>query len=298
MNEARVEQIVEQVLRELTRKFAASREENVNMAKNESDVPPIDDVILFPEEKEMGVLHPHVLQTIERAQRSTPARIGIGRAGTRMRTRSYLQFRIDHAAAQDAVMKDVAHTFAAELDLPILTTQAEDMDTYLMDLDKGRRLSDESARWLAQHGDKQKNVQILVCDGLSSSAIEANARDLLGSLMQGLKLKGVSVGRPLFVKRARVWVQDHVASIVDCDAVISLIGERPGLATAESVSAYIIYRPGQHTVEADRTVISNIHKGGFPPVEAGAHLADLLHDMIAEQASGVTYMQKKNSRNS
>ncbi|MBN6189421.1 ethanolamine ammonia-lyase subunit EutC [Aneurinibacillus sp. BA2021] len=296
MNEAKVEQIVEQVLRELSRKLAASRQED-GVGDTAADAAVADGVLLFPEEKEMGVPHPHAREIIEQAQRSTPARIGIGRAGTRMRTRSYLQFRIDHAAAQDAVMKDVAETFAQELDLPVLTTQAEEMDTYLMDLDKGRRLSEESARWLAQHGEKRKNVQVLVCDGLSSTAIEANARDLLESLMQGLALKKVSVARPLFVKRARVWVQDHVASIVDCDVVISLIGERPGLATAESVSAYIIYRPGSHTVEADRTVISNIHKGGFPPAEAGAYLADLLHDMLTEQASGVSYMKKKNSRN-
>jgi ethanolamine ammonia-lyase small subunit len=295
MNHQKVERIVEEVLRELTRKLELSREETLSTEQqNEYE----QESIQFPEAKEMGVLQPHNAAVIERAQQSTPARIGIGRTGTRMRTTSYLQFRIDHAAAQDAVMKDVSDSFLASLHLPVVKTQAEDMSTYLMDLEKGRRLSDESVRWLMEHGEKNKQVQILVCDGLSSSAVEANARDLLSSLQQGLALKKISMAQPLFVKRARVWVQDHVASIVNCDVVISLIGERPGLATAESLSAYMVYRPNEKTVEADRTVISNIHKGGFPPVEAGAYLADLIADIIAHQASGVTYMKKKNSQNS
>ncbi|MCK9912757.1 ethanolamine ammonia-lyase subunit EutC, partial [Microbacteriaceae bacterium K1510] len=80
--------------------------------------------------------------------------------------------------------------------------------------------------------------------------------------------------------RSRVWVQDQVAQLVDCDVVISLIGERPGLATAESLSAYMVYRPTEQTVEADRTVISNIHRGGTPPIEAGAYLSDLIKDIL------------------
>ncbi len=293
MNQEKIEQVVEQVLRELTKKLQDERAE-----APESQEITHAETIYFSEQKEIGVKHPHNRAAIERAQQVTPARIGIGRAGTRMRTKDYLQFRIDHAAAQDAVMKDVSDSFLASLDLPVLHTCAEDMATYLMDLDKGRKLSDESARWLEENGDKRKNVQILVCDGLSSSAVEANARDLLASLTQGLTLKNLSMAKPLFVKRARVWVQDHIASIVDCDVVISLIGERPGLATAESLSAYMIYRPNEKTVEADRTVISNIHKGGFPPLEAGAYLADLIEDIIRHQASGVKYMKKKNSQNS
>jgi ethanolamine ammonia-lyase small subunit len=163
-----------------------------------------------------------------------------------------------------------------------------------MSLDAGRRLSPSSIDWLERNGEKENQVQILVCDGLSSSAIEANLPDLLPALMQGLQLKNIRVGSPLFVKRARVWVQDHVASILNCDLVISLIGERPGLATDESLSAYMVYRPNVKTVEADRTVISNIHRGGLSSVEAGAYLSDLLEDMLKLKCSGVQFSQKRN----
>ena len=158
-----------------------------------------------------------------------------------------------------------------------------------MDLDAGRILNDESIQWLRENGDKGKQVQIIISDGLSITGIEENIPNLLPSLEQGLRMKGITIGKPLFVKRSRVWVQDQIASLLDCMLVISLIGERPGLATSKSVSAYMIYRPGEDSVEADRTVISNIHDGGIPPVEAGAYLADLIEDMLKKKASGVKY---------
>lgn len=251
------------------------------------------EVIHFPEQKQPGVESPKNPEALEQAMSRTPARIGIGRAGTRMKTRSYLQFRIDQAAAQDAVMKSISPDLLDQLQLPALHTKAKDMQEYLMNLDSGRMLSDESAAWLAQHGEKGKDVQIIISDGLSASACEATIPDLLPALLQGLALKKISVAKPVLIHRGRVWVQDHVASIVKCKVVISLIGERPGLATAESLSAYMIYQPNENTVESDRTVISNIHRGGTPPIEAGAYLAELLEEILHYQASGVKYAQMR-----
>lgn len=258
-----------------------------------NDVPFNEKKIILSEKPEIGVPNPRHRGSIERAQSITPARIGIGRAGTRMRTSSYLRFRIDHAAAQDAVRKDVTEETLSQLNLPILQTIAADMDTYLMSLDAGRKLSISSIDWLEKNVEKGSQVQILVCDGLSSSAVESNIPDLLPALIQGLQLKNIQVGPPLFVKRSRVWVQDHVASIVNCDLIISLIGERPGLTTDESLSAYMVYRPNEKTVEADRTVISNIHKGGLSPIEAGAYLSDLVEEMLEMKCSGVQFAQKR-----
>ena len=58
--------------------------------------------------------------------------------------------------------------------------------------------------------------------------------------------------------------------------IVYLVGERPGLVTAESMSAYIAYKATVNMPEARRTVISNIHKGGTTAVEAGAHIAELI----------------------
>jgi ethanolamine ammonia-lyase small subunit len=248
-----------------------------------------DDPIIFSMEKKVQVDNPKNAKLIEAAQAITPARIGIGRAGTRMKTNSLLRFRIDHAAAQDAVLRGVSEEFINRLGLPILHTKADSLEKYLMDLDAGRKLDDESVEWIRKNCPTRKQVQIIVSDGLSSSAVEANIPDLLPALIQGLEMNNISYGMPIFIKRSRVWVQDQVAQLVDCDVVISLIGERPGLATAESLSAYMVYRPTEQTVEADRTVISNIHRGGTPPIEAGAYLAELLKEILALQASGVKF---------
>lgn len=106
-------------------------------------------------------------------------------------------------------------------------------------------------------------------------------------------MKNISIGDPVFINKSRVWIPDEVAAIVNCDVVISLIGERPGLAIYKSSSAYLIYRLNKNAVEADRTVISNIHDGGIPPVEAGAYLADLIQDVLKKKVSGVKLSQSK-----
>lgn len=278
--------IVQQVLAELEKK----RQQNLQDKSSQRDA---FKTIIYEKKKNVGVVHPSDRKAIERARSITPARIGIGRTGTRMKTKEYLDFRIDHAAAQDAVFRDVTEEFINDLNLPVLHSQAKSMDDYLMNLDSGRKLSKESAEWAKANLPKNKQVQIIVSDGLSSTGIEANIKDLLPALIQGLEGKGISSGLPVFIKRSRVWIQDEIAEITNCDVVISLIGERPGLGTSKSISAYMIYKPSRQSVEADRTVISNIHEGGIPPVEAGAYLADLLGDILNQKASGVKYAQLK-----
>ncbi|KOS62034.1 ethanolamine ammonia-lyase subunit EutC [Lysinibacillus agricola] len=279
-------------IQEIVQRVVEEVKKNMNLPKADTDQK-TEEIIYFPEERIQGVDEPHNAASIERAQSITPARIGIGRTGTRMLTTSYLQFLIDHAAAQDAVSRDVSDDFLQNMGLQKLETKASDMKSYLMDLDSGRKLSDESVKFLEKNGDKGKEVQIIICDGLSSSAVEANVVDLLPALIQGLKLKNISVAKPFFIKRGRVWVQDEVAAIVNCDLVISLIGERPGLNTDESLSAYMIYRPTEKTVEADRTVISNIHKEGLTSLEAGAYLSDLIEQMLLAKCTGVSFAQQR-----
>jgi ethanolamine ammonia-lyase small subunit len=282
---------IEQIVREVVEQINKKKNEPKNNLRED---PLNEDGVEYSRAKVVGVKEPIDSDTIAQAQKITPARIGIGRTGTRMRTKSYLDFLLDHAAAQDAVKKEVSEQFLEKLDIPVLKTKAESLSQYLMDLDSGRMLCDESANWLQKNSAKGKQVQIIVSDGLSTTGIEENTPDLLASLEQGLKLKNITMEKPIFIKRSRVWVQDHVASIVNCDLVISLIGERPGLATSKSVSAYFIYKPSKDSVEADRTVISNIHEGGIHPLEAGAYLSDIIADMLNKKASGVKYAQTIN----
>ena len=291
--------IIQSVLEELAKQGLLSTKGNDHvMSAAMMDTPLLPDnseeeMVTFPSLDEMQISKPFNVDAVKAMKKLTPARIGIGRAGARPKTMSWLRFLADHAVAQDAVFLDVSEDFLKQNNLMSVQSAATNRDEFLTRPDLGRRLSEEAVKTVSETCEKNIQVQILVVDGLSSSAIEANIPDLLPALMQGLKSAGIKVGAPFFIKYGRVWVQDHVASLVNAEVIVSLIGERPGLGTAESLSAYMIYRPDEKTVEADRTVVSNIHKGGIPPAEAGAHLTDVVKQILTAKASGVKLNQQK-----
>ena len=216
----------------------------------------------------------------------TSARLGIGRAGTRFKTNVLLRFRADHAAAQDAVFNDVPTEFLNELGLFEVTTECESRDQYITRPDLGRKISPEGIKTIEEKCRKNPAVQILLSDGLSSTAVEANAKNIIPAILNGLKGYGIDAGTTFFIKYGRVGSGDHVAEILNADVVCILIGERPGLTTAESMSAYITYKAHVGIPEAKRTVISNIHRDGTPAAEAGAHVATLIKKIFDAKASG------------
>lgn len=248
---------------------------------------PGQEPIEVPDISGVWVPNPANYEAIVAMKKETPARIGLYRAGTRPKTKAFLKFLADHAAAMDAVFLDVSEEFLERMNLFCVQTKAKDKEEFLKRPDLGRKLSDEAVKTVLEKCQKDPQVQIIVVDGLSSSAIEANVPDVLPVLTQGLTAAGIKVGTPFFIRNGRVGVQDHVGMLLNAEVIISLIGERPGLVTADSMSAYIIYRPNEKTVEADRTAFSNIHKGGTPPAEAGAHLVDVIKQILAAKASGM-----------
>ncbi len=295
--EKELERILQGILDELLKEgssFSAKNlpgEKETLISKALKDTPAHElgqeDMVTLMSADEVLVSKPANLEAIKAMKATTPARIGIGRAGARMKTASLLKFLADHAVAQDAVFTDVSPEFLNRMNLFAVQSSARDKEEFLTHPELGRRLSEEAIQIITQKCEKNIQVQIIVVDGLSSSAIEANIPDLLPALTQGLAVAGIKMGTPFFIRYGRVWVEDQVANLLNADVIISLIGERPGLGTAESLSAYMIYRPDETTVEADRTVISNIHKGGIPPAEAGAHLTDVIKQVLKARASGV-----------
>ncbi|NBD25125.1 ethanolamine ammonia-lyase subunit EutC [Paenibacillus glycinis] len=217
----------------------------------------------------------------------TPARLDVGRAGTRPPTKDMLRFRLDHAAAVDAVYGEVKPETLDEFGLFSADTQYRDKEHYLKYPGSGRLLTEESARMLADRCVSAPQVQIVVSDGLSGRAIDDNLADVLPALRDALAVNGLAEGTAFFVRGGRVGVMDDIGRLLKPEALVLLIGERPGLVTAASMSAYMCYRPGPGRRDSDRMVISNIHPGGTPPVEAGAHIGTLLRKMIEQQASGV-----------
>ncbi len=107
------------------------------------------------------------------------------------------------------------------------------------------------------------------------------------AIEQGLKSHGIEMGTPFFLKHGRVPAMDHISEILNAEVTAVLIGERPGLATGESMSCYMIYKGTVGNPESNRTVVSNIHKSGTPAVEAGSHIADIIKKILTEKKSGV-----------
>ena len=217
----------------------------------------------------------------------TPARLGSGRAGPRYKTLTMLRFRADHAAAQDAVFSQVPEDFAAKNGMTEVKTKCTDKEVYLTRPDLGRTFDEENRKKIRDAIVGNPRVQIVIGDGLSSAAIVANAMDCMEAIRQGLKLKGIEPAAPIFVRYCRVGAGDAMGDVTGCELVCMLVGERPGLVTDKSMSAYITYRPRTGVSESSRTVVSNIHAQGTPAVEAGAHIADLIATILEKKVSGV-----------
>ena len=217
----------------------------------------------------------------------TPARLGSGRAGPRYKTLTMLRFRADHAAAQDSVFSQVPEDFAQKNGLVPVQTRCTDKDMYLTRPDLGRCFDEENQRIIRSAVSGAPKVQIVVGDGLSSAAIGANAMDCLAAIRDGLKARGIEIGKSIFVRYCRVGAGDAVGDVTGCDVVCVLVGERPGLVTDKSMSAYITYKPHTGVSESSRTVVSNIHAQGTPAVEAGAHVAELIETILKKKVSGV-----------
>ena len=270
--------IVESVLAELRKSGAAPA-----AFGNTSGGAVIEDgVINLPDVDHPTLTNAKNYAAVEAMKQVTTARIGLGRCGTRQRTDTWLRFQADHAAAMDAVFLDVSDDFLAKNNLEVITTRAATKDDFLREPNWGTQLSEEGLKKLraiclqgAARGPRTAGatsgaqVQIIVADGLSSRAIEANIPEILPPLVSGLEAAGISVGPPVFIKNGRVRVMDQVGMELGCDVVLNLIGERPGLGTASSMSAYLIYRPTENTVEA------------------GAQLVDLIQDILKYQCTGV-----------
>lgn len=274
------EKLVALIVEEILRQFGAGKEPDSESCTACED-------ITAAACKAIPLIEAENPDALMRMKRKTTARIGVGKAGARLNTQTMLTLRADHAKARDAVFVDVNHKVIEELGLFTVQTACEDKNMFVTRPDMGRQLSEEAIRVLRERCIKNPDVQIYAADGLSSTAIQVNLPRILPVLMDSLKAKGMTVGTPFFLRFGRVGSQEHVAEILGAKVVCVLIGERPGLATAESMSAYIAYNAYVGMPESKRTVVSNIHKDGTAAVEAGAYVADVIGKILEQKASGV-----------
>lgn len=226
---------------------------------------------------------------ISRAPRlgSTPARLAVGRAGVRLRTGTLLQFLEDHAAARDAVASEVDPELVTSMGLLPLASAARDRGEFLLRPDLGRRLAPESAERLKAQARSGAQVQIVVADGLSGTAVRVTCPRVLPVLLSELEAAGVQVGTPVFVANGRMVVGDEVGRLVSAEVVCTLLGERPGLVTAESLGGYVTYLHAHRINDSMRSMVSNMHEAGLDPQQGARQLAALCVQALRERRTGV-----------
>ena len=222
----------------------------------------------------------------------TPARLLVGRAGAGYRTATLLDLRRDHAAARDAVQTDfdlaeLGPDLVARFDLFAVQTQATSKEDYLLRPDRGRRLGATARGEVTRRCRAGADLQVLIGDGLSAAAVVAQVPALMPLLAAGAEARGWSFGQPVVVRYCRVGVLNDIGELLDPAVVVLLIGERPGLATAESLSAYMAFRPRPGHTDAQRNLISNIHARGVSHAEAARRMLALTEQMMRLRASGV-----------
>src|SRR5271155_5021696 len=233
-------------------------------------------------------------ELVRKIRARTPARILVGRSGPAYRTETQLQLREDHAAARDAVRAelDVTAAFGAEFverwKLFEVRTRASSKDEYLQHPSLGRAFDDASRSEIVRRCAAGCDVQIAIGDGLSVPAIGAQVPRLLPLLSEGALARNWSVGQTFVTHHCRVGIMNEIGELLRPRIVLLLIGERPGLATAQSLSAYMAYRPDRTHSDANRNLISNIHSRGLSQEEAAARILNLCAQMMQLGVSGVT----------
>jgi ethanolamine ammonia-lyase small subunit len=233
-------------------------------------------------------------ELVRKIRTRTPARILVGRAGPAYRTETQLQLREDHAAARDAVRAELdlnatfGAAFSAKWKLFEVATRASSKDEYLQHPSLGRAFNDASRAEVARSCPPDCDVQIAVGDGLSVPAIGEQVPRLFPLLMSGAAARGWSVGQTFVIHHCRVGIVNEIGELLGPRIVLLLIGERPGLATPESLSAYMAYRPDRSHSDANRNLISNIHRRGLSAEEAAARILNLCAQMMTLRVSGVT----------
>src|SRR5258708_27560022 len=232
-------------------------------------------------------------ELIERIRARTAARVLAGRAGASYRTATQLKLRQDHAAARDAVRaeldldRDLGAEFVRHWDILAVSTMARSKDEYLHRPDLGRRLDADAHNRLTTQYPTHADLQVVIGDGLSVTAVAAQAPKLLPLLVEKALAHGWTFGRTFAVHYCRVGVMNDVGELLRPKVLVLLIGERPGLATAESLSAYMAWQPRARHNDSNRNLISNIHARGLSADEAASRIIGLAEQMMRRRTSGI-----------
>jgi ethanolamine ammonia-lyase small subunit len=245
-----------------------------------------------------SIVSSNLTEFVRKIRERTPARLLTGRAGSSYRTATQMQLREAHAAARDAVRAELepaaalGNAFIDKWQLFETRTQARSKHEYLLRPDLGRRFDERSRSDIQNLCPAACDLQITIGDGLSVPAVAIQVPVLLPLLSDGAQARGWRLGRTFLIRHCRVGILNEIGEILAPRVPVLLLGERPGLATAESLSAYMAYRPNKQHTDADRNLISNIHDRGISPADAAKRILNLAAQMMKAAGSGVSLKEE------
>jgi ethanolamine ammonia-lyase small subunit len=221
----------------------------------------------------------------QRARQTTQARIGLGVVGHAIPTRHQLAFQLAHARARDAVHApwdlDAFEAVLRERGVAShrARTRATSRVDYLLDPVKGRRLHPESVDGLQAFG-RGSRVVLLVSNGLSSTAVHAHGMGLLVAVLEATRDQGMT------------------PAVIGAEMVVMILGERPGLSSADSLGMYLTFHPRHGNTDANRNCLSNIHPPhGMTYTEAAQRIVSLMIEAKRLGCSGVMLKDRSDPTN-
>lgn len=234
-----------------------------------------------------------IRNTWETLKQFTAARIALGRTGASIPTNEYLQFKLSHAQAKDAVWQPFDNESIAEelQSMGIDTVQVESMagskEEYLRRPDLGRKLSTQSTSLLTGMPVSPANILIVVGDGLSSKAVHEHAVPFIWHFLPYVHDFGKTLHPVVIAKSARVALGDEIGQLLNAQIIVMLIGERPGLSSADSLGIYLTWQPRAGKSDAERNCISNVRPQGMIYPKAAFKLAWLIEHAFEQSGTGV-----------
>ncbi len=234
------------------------------------------------------------LSLADALRQATPARIAIGRSGGSLTTAEVLRFQRDHAAARDAVCAPLdIDTLAAGLSTigPTLVADsaASGLAEFLQRPDQGRKLDAASRDRLMAYSAQQGPIDVclIVSAGLSPIATQRHATAVATALARRLSKRRLVLGPIVVVYYGRVALQDEIGELLRARVAVTLLGERPGLASPDSLGAYLVYQPRLGRTDAERNCVSNIHAAGLSYEAAAETITYLVTESLRRGLSGV-----------
>ncbi|MBS1522795.1 MAG: ethanolamine ammonia-lyase subunit EutC [Bacteroidetes bacterium] len=231
--------------------------------------------------------------SLDHLKQFTAARIGIGRTGASIPLKQSLELKLAHAHARDAVYSeldiDKLLSDLKQFDLPVLLLHSEAAyrEMYLQRPDLGRQLNKKSIELVNDYSHQKPDIVIIIADGLSATAVNHHAVSLLKTLIPQLQSVGLKIGPISLIKQGRVAIADDIGVHLKAKLSLILIGERPGLSSADSMGCYITYNPKPGLTDESRNCISNIRPHGLTFKLASKKIFYLIQEAFRRKLSGV-----------